>query len=228
MKDLGMLILRVASGGLMAGHGAQKLFGWFGGPGIKGTTGWLESMGMKPGRPWAIMAGLSEFGGGVLTAVGALNPIGPVGTIGAMSMATAKVHWGKPIWVTSGGAELTVTNIAIALAVGMVRPGKFSLDNALGIQLPRRLILIPGVVLAGAGVAVATIMSAQSQAQAEQPSAPEQPQQEMQAGEERPEAVRVPELAKPEDLERTRAEVWEAGEPVHVAGAETQADQSVS
>src|SRR5215210_7559944 len=100
MKDLALLILRLTFGGLMAGHGSQKLFGWFGGHGLKGTTGWLESMGFRPGKPWAILASLSEFGGGVLTALGALNPIGPLTTMGAMEMATAKVHWGKPIWVT--------------------------------------------------------------------------------------------------------------------------------
>src|SRR4051812_18854567 len=91
MKDFGLLILRVTFGALMAGHGAQKLFGWFEGHGLPGTAGWLESMGLRPGRPWAILASVSEFGGGVLTLLGFLNPIGAISSIGAMGMATAKV-----------------------------------------------------------------------------------------------------------------------------------------
>jgi putative oxidoreductase len=129
-------IVRLAQGSLMAGHGAQKLFGSFGGPGIEGTSGFMEMLGMRPGRPWAYLAGLSEFGGGVLTALGLLNPLGPLGVIGAMSMATRKAHWGKPIWVTEGGAELPVLNIAVSAALMIREPDRYSLDRALGIRLP--------------------------------------------------------------------------------------------
>ena len=174
MKDLGLLILRLTFGGLLAGHGGQKLFGWFAGPGFKGTTGWLELMGMRPGRPWAALAGASEFGGGVLTALGFLNPIGPLATIGAMGMATTKVHAGKPIWVTSGGAELPVLNMAVAIALSLLRPGKYSLDSALHLSLPRRLILIPGLILTAGAIAYGMKASAQPQAEQAQPQA-EQP-----------------------------------------------------
>ena len=92
---------------------------------------------MRPGRPWAYLAGLSEFGGGVLTGLGLLNPLGPLGVIAAMSMATRKAHWGKPIWVTEGGAELPVLNIAISTALMVREPDAFSLDRLLGIRLPR-------------------------------------------------------------------------------------------
>src|SRR5213080_2622796 len=84
MRDLGLLILRLALGGLLAGHGSQKLFGWFSGPGLKGTTGWLESLGLKPGTPWATAVTASEFGGGMLTTLGLLHPLGPLSTMGAM------------------------------------------------------------------------------------------------------------------------------------------------
>lgn len=140
-NDLGLLILRLAMGGLLTGHGSQKLFGWFSGPGLKGTSGWLESMGLKPGTPWATAASTSEFGGGMLTALGFLHPLGPIGTMGAMIMATAKAHWGKPIWVTKGGAELPVTNMATALALTLLGPGRFSLDNLFGIRLPRWMVV---------------------------------------------------------------------------------------
>ena len=141
------MIVRVVQGSLMVGHGAQKLFGSFGGPGLEGTSGFMEMLGMRPGRPWAYLAGLSEFGGGVLTALGLLNPLGPLGVIGSMSMATRKAHWGKPIWVTEGGAELPVLNIAISTALMIREPDRYSLDRLVGIRLPRWVGLVGLVVV---------------------------------------------------------------------------------
>ncbi|HET6649839.1 MAG TPA: DoxX family protein [Candidatus Limnocylindria bacterium] len=145
MTDLARLIVRLVMGGLLAGHGAQKLFGWFGGGGPEGTAGMMESLEMRPAHRWAFLAGASEFGGGILTALGALNPLGPLGIIGSMTMATTKVHWGKPIWTTSGGAELPLTNLSIATALMIVGPGRFSVDHALGIRLPR-LVGVLGLI----------------------------------------------------------------------------------
>ena len=136
VNDSAPLIVRLVQGSLMAGHGAQKLFGSFSGPGLEGTSGFMEMLDLKPGRPWAYLAGLSEFGGGVLTALGLLNPLGPLGIIGAMSMATRKAHWGKPIWVTEGGAELPVLNMAISTALMLRGADRYSLDRLLGIRLP--------------------------------------------------------------------------------------------
>jgi len=136
LNESAPMIVRMVQGSLMAGHGAQKLFGSFGGPGLEGTSGFMEMLGMRPGRPWAYLAGLSEFGGGVLTALGLFNPLGPLGVIGSMSMATRKAHWDKPIWVTEGGAELPVLNIAISTALMIREPDGFSLDRLLGIRLP--------------------------------------------------------------------------------------------
>ena len=153
MLDLALLLLRLVLGALLAGHGSQKLFGWFGGYGLAGTAGYMESLGLRPGRRWTIAAGLSEFGGGLLTLLGFLNPFGPLGVIGAMSMATAKVRWGKPIWVSSGGAELPLTNAAIAIALALAGPGHYSLDRMLGLRLPRWLFL-PGLVVIAAVVAL--------------------------------------------------------------------------
>ncbi len=142
-------IVRLAQGSLMAGHGAQKLFGSFGGPGLEGTSGFMEMLGMRPGRLWAYLAGLSEFGGGVLTALGLLNPLGPLGIIGSMSMATRKAHWGKPIWVTEGGAELPLLNIAVSTALMIREPDRYSLDRVLGIRLPRwvGVVGLVGIIL---------------------------------------------------------------------------------
>ncbi len=146
--ELGLLGLRLVAGGLLAGHGAMKLFGSFGGPGFQGTAGWMESMGFTPGERWAALAGASEFGGGLLTALGLLHPIGPIGTIAAMTVAARDAHAGKPIWVTEGGAELPIINIAIATALATTGPGRFSLDNALGIRVPKGLVALATVAVA--------------------------------------------------------------------------------
>jgi putative oxidoreductase len=151
--DLGQLALRLAVGGLLAGHGAQKSFGWFDGSGLDGTSGWLASMGYRPAKLWAALVGLSEFGGGALTALGLLHPLGPIATFGAMAVATLDVR-GKPIWATEGGAELPITNIAAATAVSLTGPGAFSLDRALGIHVPKSVVTL-AVLGVAAGVVVA-------------------------------------------------------------------------
>jgi putative oxidoreductase len=135
MKSLGLLLLRLTFGGLMMGHGAQKLFGAFEGPGPEGTGQWLESMGVRPGRLWGQIAGWSELGGGALTALGLMHPAGPLLTVGPMVMATTKAHAGKPIWVTAGGAELPVTNLAIAGALTLAGSGYLSMDAVFGTKL---------------------------------------------------------------------------------------------
>jgi putative oxidoreductase len=152
MGDVAFLILRTAVGGLLAGHGAQKLFGWFGGSGLKGTAAWLESIGIKPGDKWAPVAGLSEFGGGLLTTLGFLNPLGPIAILAAMSMATVKAHRGKPIWATAGGPELAVTNMTVALAIALAGPGRYSLDAAMRLRIPASLVAAAAVA-AAAGLA---------------------------------------------------------------------------
>lgn len=157
MTDLARLLVRLVVGGLLAGHGAQKLLGWFGGPGPDGTAAMMDSMKLRPARGWAFLAGASELGGGLLTALGALNPLGPLAILGSMTMATTKVHWGKPIWVTSGGAELPVTNGAVAVALALVGPGRLSVDHLLGTGLPR-WTLVPGII--GIGLVVGRAVTA--------------------------------------------------------------------
>lgn len=156
-SDLGLLILRVVVGLVIAGHGAQKLFGWFGGPGLAGVKGWLASIGLRPAGFWAIMAGLSEFGGGLLLALGLLMPFGSLGVIAAMSMAIVTVHAGKGLWASEGGSELPLTNAAAALAVALTGPGAYALDPWLGIALPRPLTLGVGLVIVLLAIAVALL-----------------------------------------------------------------------
>jgi putative oxidoreductase len=136
MTSLALLFIRVVVGGLLAGHGAQKLFGAFGGRGPEGTAAYLDSLEIRPPRQWALAAGVTEFAGGGLTALGLLNPIGPLLAVGSMATATFTQHRGKPIWGTEGGAELPVTNMAALAALVLAGPGRVSLDAVFGTRVP--------------------------------------------------------------------------------------------
>jgi putative oxidoreductase len=93
MRDLALLILRVVIGGLLAGHGSQKLFGAFEGPGLQGTRQMMAGLGLRPDDKWALAAGGSEFAGGTLTALGFLHPLGPIIAMAPMGAAIKTVHW---------------------------------------------------------------------------------------------------------------------------------------
>ena len=153
MTSLALFLLRITVGGLLAGHGAQKLFGWFEGPGPEGATSFMASLRLTPARQWAFIAGISEFAGGGLTLLGLLNPIGPFLAIGSMTTATLTAHRGKPIWNTKGGAELPVINIAALAAVVLAGPGLFSLDRIFGTRVPWWFSFL---ALAAVGTGVAT------------------------------------------------------------------------
>lgn len=157
-SDWGLLFVRVIVGFLLFGHGTQKLFGWFGGQGMQATiAGMAATMRLRPAPVWGVLAGITEAGGGVLFGLGLLSPLGSVGIIAAMLAASILVHWGK-LWASNRGMELPLTNLAIAVAVGLTGPGAYSLDAALGIALPQPLSFEIGVVLAllGTAIAVAT------------------------------------------------------------------------
>ena len=157
MGNLAVLVSRAVMGSLLAGHGAQKLFGSFNGPGLEGTSGWMESHGLRTGRPWAVAAGLSEFGGGVLMILGFTQPDRPSRSHRIHGYGHGESsNWELPIWVTERGAELPVTNTAIATALMLNGPGKYSLDRALGIRWLRWLVAILGLMIIALTVAIAT------------------------------------------------------------------------
>ncbi|MBM4763590.1 DoxX family protein [Bacillus sp. B15-48] len=131
MVDIGLLLIRIVIGVLFIGHGAQKLFGWFGGYGIKGTGGWFESIGVKPGATMAVLAGLTELIGGILFALGFLTPLAGLMIAGTMVMAIVKVHAPNGLWSTANGYEYNLTLLAVAIGIALIGPGQYALDAIL-------------------------------------------------------------------------------------------------
>jgi putative oxidoreductase len=147
--EAGLLLIRVMLGGIMAAHGAQKLFGWLGGHGLAGTRGWLDTMGFKPARLHAAAVGLAEFGGGALLVLGLLTPLGAAMVAGVMFVAVATVHWKNGFFNSSGGYEFNLLIVAAALGLAFTGPGEISIDHLAGWSLAG-----PAWGLAALGIAV--------------------------------------------------------------------------
>jgi putative oxidoreductase len=129
----GRLIARAVIGGLFMGHGTQKLFGWFDGPGPDATAGMMENLGIEPAKPNAQAAALSETIGGALLAAGAATPLAAASLIGTMISAIRLVHGPKGLWNTNGGYEFNLVLIVALMAIVEAGPGDPSVDNALGV-----------------------------------------------------------------------------------------------
>lgn len=164
MLALGLLILRLVIGLTIAAHGAQKLFGWWGGPGMTGWTQSVRRLRIRPASLWAWVAALSEFGGGLLVALGLLWPVGNFAIAGTMLVAIATVHLAKGFWVTKGGFEFNLTLIAAAATLALTGPGPYSLESALRMHLPEPLGLVAGTIALIAGVAVTLLSRSQPEA----------------------------------------------------------------
>jgi len=167
MRSALLLGARVVVGGYLAVHGAQKLFGAFGGPGLDKAAAGFERIGLAPGRQMAALAGATELGGGLLTAAGIADPAGPLAIIGAMTVASAAHRANGPL-AAKGGFELPLTNLAAAAALAAAGPGRFKIGPPLPRPLTTAAAAIGGLMAAGS---LAKMASAARAAHASSPVA---------------------------------------------------------
>lgn len=155
---MGLFLARLVVGLGLAAHGAQKLFGWFGGYGIKGTGGFMETLGFRPGAAFAVAAGLGELAGGVLTAAGLFGALGPALMIAVMLVAIGSVHVGRGFFAQNNGVELPLLYLAGALAFAFLGEASYTLDRALGLTVfstPGEAWALVGAAVVAAGLALA-------------------------------------------------------------------------
>ncbi|HEY2435605.1 MAG TPA: DoxX family protein [Solirubrobacteraceae bacterium] len=179
------LLVRLIVGGLFVGHGTQKLFGWFGGHGIKGTGQFFESLGMRPGHHHATAAGVAETTGGALLITGFATPVAAAMLTATMLTAINRVHLKNGPWASDGGYEYNLVLIAIVLVLAEEGPGSLALGG--------EKLRGPGWALAalagGVGGAVGAHLYAESQAEPE----PAMPAQQAAAAA----AAAAPDVAQP-------------------------------
>jgi putative oxidoreductase len=150
-----ILMMRVVVGGLLAGHGVQKLSTRGGGHGFAGTVAMFAQMGIRPARLWAAVAITAEIMGGVLFGLGLIMPIAALALVAVMAVAVATVHWGKGLWISNGGYEYNLVLAAVAAAVGLFGPGRYSVDAHWAWSLPEPWTFLVGL----APVAVTTLVA---------------------------------------------------------------------
>jgi putative oxidoreductase len=165
----GLLIGRLVFGALFAAHGAQKLFGWFGGYGLSRTGPFFEGLGFRPGRLFAAVNGVAEFGGGLLLALGLLEPLACAVIISVMIVAIVTVHWPHGLMALTNGVELPVLYAAAALSLALTGPGDYSLDATFGLRSswPTQLTaiaLVASIIVAFAALAMRRFSTSVSRA----------------------------------------------------------------
>jgi putative oxidoreductase len=168
MLDLGLLIVRVAVGLCLAAHGTQKLFGWFGGPGLAGTTGMVRSLGLYPARFWATVAALAEVGGGLLIDLGLLGPVGPMLVLAVVIAAMWLVQRPHGFWAANGGIEFPALIGVVAVALSLAGFGRYALDRSLDLGLHEPELVVAALIAAviGALASVATTQTTRRSATA--------------------------------------------------------------
>jgi putative oxidoreductase len=156
IADLGLLLIRLALGLTFAVHGAQKVFGWWGGPGPQGWHGAMERMGFAPAPVFAWTSMLIELVGGLFVAIGFLTPIAAAALVAQSIVIVARAHWSKGFFNTQGGYEFPLALGLIALALVFLAAGRASLDAALGLAWSTEVRVILAVVgIAGGLLALA-------------------------------------------------------------------------
>jgi putative oxidoreductase len=152
--DLGLLLLRSTVGLVLAAHGAQKLFGWFGGPGLDATGQGFAALGFHPGRRHALTAGLVELGGGLLLALGLLTPLAAAIVLSVMLVAAISVHAKQGFFITAGGFEYNLVLGVAGLVLAFTGPGALSLDALGGLTVSGALWGALALLVGGLGAAV--------------------------------------------------------------------------
>ena len=156
MLTAGLLVLRLVLGLTMAAHGTQKLFGWFGGPGLTGFGDALERLGVRPGRSWAVLAAAVEFGGGLLVAAGLLTPVAALFVAGDLLVAILTTHLTSGFWNRDGGYEHPLALLGGMVAISLAGPGSASLDSLMRLRLPEPATWLAVVIAVLLGVVAAT------------------------------------------------------------------------
>lgn len=134
MFDLGLLVARLVIGLLMAAHGTQKLFGWFGGYGLNTTGEFFVQLGFQRGRAFATLASTAEVASGLLVALGFLGPVGPAVMISVMIVAAISVHLKNGLFATKNGIEVPLLYATGAFGLALTGFGGYSLDALFGIR----------------------------------------------------------------------------------------------
>ncbi|WP_328393393.1 DoxX family protein [Streptomyces sp. NBC_00390] len=163
-RDLGLLALRIGTGAVLAAHGTQKLFGWFGGPGLEGTAQGMEAMGFRPGRPSAVLSGLCETGGGALLALGLATPAAGAAAAGNMAGAVS-VHAPAGFFNQDGGFEYPAFLGFTAAAIAVAGPGRYSLDHATSHRFDQPWMI--ATAFAASALAAAAVIGRRAKGKAE-------------------------------------------------------------
>jgi putative oxidoreductase len=130
----GLLVVRLVFGALLASHGSQKLFGWFGGAGLGGTAAFFEGLRFRPGRLFAVLVGLTECAAGASFMLGLLQPAAAGAVISVMTVAILTVHWKNGLLSATNGIELPLLYAATAVSLALTGPGQFSIDALFGLS----------------------------------------------------------------------------------------------
>lgn len=162
--DLLITVLRVLIGALFVGHGAQKLFGWFGGAGMNASSQWMAGLGLRPARLWATIGALGEFGGGLMFALGLLTPVASALLVASMLVAIFLANGAKGLWNTQGGYEYNLVLLASAYVIGGLGPNQYTLDQWIAWPWAYATLFAVSMVVAIAGAVIA-IVTARTQQQ---------------------------------------------------------------
>lgn len=159
LTDVALLAVRLGVGASIAAHGAQHMFGSFGGPGIEGASKLMSSLGFAPGKKFAKASAATELTSGILMAAGALGPVGPAMMTSFMIVAAETVHRKNGYFQTKSGIELNAIYILLALVLANTGPGSLSIDRAIG--LDKKIGATAGWLALAGGVAAAVLVLGQ-------------------------------------------------------------------